>query len=148
MIKINFSASVVDYAFARHVIHALGYGATRIKEELVIYPSRYCNSQTLYVRPGSNDQISALFVDEGMFSYCLCEEGLLPYNKPWMELVDFQQLLSLIVKRYSPEFRPEPSPFMGRGRTQDYLIHAYSTEIKRILDEEPHSDMANHFEFE
>lgn len=145
MITINIDSSVVEYTFAREIIFALGFGAIREKDELVVYKNR--TSFSLYTKITDNEKVCALSIDEGYFSECLCNDRLNGSSAPWMELVDFRKLLGLIVKRYSPEFNPRPSEFIGRGRTQQHFIDEYWTEIMRMQDENPDSEMFEEFRF-
>lgn len=145
MITINIDSSVVEYTFTREIIFALGFGAIREKDELVVYKNR--TSYSLYTKITDNEKVWALSIGEGYFSACLCKDGLKGSNAPWMEMVDFRQLLGLIVKRYSPEFKPRPSEFIGRGRTQQHFIDEYWTEIMRMQDENPDSEMFETFRF-
>jgi len=142
-IIVNMQASVVEYTLARQIIYVLGFGATRDADTLKVFKER--TNYSLYT--GNKELVWELRIDEGMFSGCMDGREQLWYNQPWYELVDFRQLLGLIVKRFSPKFTPRPSTYIGRGRTQQHLIDEYYTEIMRMRDEEPDSDMFELFSF-
>lgn len=145
MFKIDCNSSVVEYGFAREVIYILGYGATRTGDDMMIYPEK--GNYSLYVKPGTQDHIAKFVVDEGAFSNCLTRDGLIKFNLPHHELVDFRAFLELIVKRYSPNYKPASCEYMGRGRTQDHYIAECVKEIKRVKEETPENEMFIHFEF-
>ena len=141
---IRKDASVVEYSYARRILYALGYGAVREADFLNVFEKR--TSSSLYTNNGGGC-VAKLAVDEGGFCSCLTEDGSLSYNQPWVELVDFRQLLWIIVKRYSPAFTPAPCEYIGRGRTQEHYIAESLREIKRLEEESPESELFQLFKF-
>lgn len=132
-ININPASSVVEIGLARSMLYLCGYGIAREPNNLVIYPERENNS--LYIDKAKTEQrvIGRLFVDEGFFSYCLYETHLGTHSKPWDELVDFQSLLWFIIKAINPNYKPEPSPYMGRGRSQQHAIDQHIIELEQLI---------------
>jgi hypothetical protein len=90
--------NVVEYGFARAILHLAGFGARREADDLVVYDHRSTGS--LYCSPESPiERVDSLVVDEGFQSRVLHADGTVGENYPWEELVDAQELWCCVAKK-------------------------------------------------
>lgn len=157
ILNLSRGAQVVEYGLARRILWLAGVKAVRKMEGQNDYLTVYkCDMpgerSSLYVPPKerSDDQIMRrLTVDEGSYTDCLVsvpvppasagrvvysfdESTALMYtNSPDMELVDFCDLVEILANLAAPGHKVRPSPFMGRGYTQQ---HYHSEHLKALSD--------------
>lgn len=134
MLKINSQASVVEYNSARVLIaSALNLNMNRIDDsKLAISDCPDVYSGWWDMKKYDQKPIAVLVVDQGMFSYTLdLYTGQLRMSNLGEEIVDFYDLLRLITMKVSPDFTPEPSPYLGRGKSMSFLIAQYVKELRK-----------------
>ena len=128
-IKLNIDSSVVEYNAARKILWELKLSIRREKDHLMIF--RREDNDFFYSDKPSKLNIYTLYIDEGMFSDCMIYNGeLLHYCLPWMEMVDYRELLSIIFSELLPKSKHPTSDYMGRGRNQRALIDGYHKILK------------------
>lgn len=134
IIKLDKSASVVTLDYAREILWHLDYKAVRIEDDLNIYPMIKGDEYgSLFIKEKDRPKkINALYVDEGMFSYCLKNNGeIMNYNNPWGEVVDYQGLLAIIAQTLVPDCKVPSSSAIGRGRHQQDMIEGWHKILER-----------------
>jgi hypothetical protein len=130
-IKLHGRADVVEYNLARKILWLAGYGVRREADHLMVYEQQETSS--LYVRADTTQPLCMqLFVDEGRQSDVLYMDGSAHINSPWEELVDFTNVLSLLVNRYAPQAKVIGSPYMGRGMSGRFMQEQYMQILKGL----------------
>src|SRR5574343_551031 len=148
---INRNASVVEIGTFRQILCALKLGCSRERDRIQIYPtSDGVLAGREYVTPYATQEVQGapirtMDVDEGFFSYVLydsplSEKGIAPYSGGWMELVDFCDTLSLMVKVLDHEFKPQPCDFIGQGRRKEHYSHEFFERLLELQEANPTAD--------
>lgn len=130
---INCQASVVEYTFARKILYYCGYGVTRTSNSQLKIFDQCPSHNTLYVNEEENESFTTLIVDEGVFSDSLFNDGHLYISKGWWELVDFKELLRLVVNRIAPDFVPASCNAQGRSSRAIHFIGEYQYALLKYL---------------
>ena len=132
MIKLHKEASVVTLSCVREILWILGYSAVSDGMKLHVYEGE--QKYSLYVKESKRADyklITKLTVDEGLFSYVLQSSGSLHRcSESWDELVDYCDLLSVIVHKLLPDAEVNVEHYHGRGRQTRAFIDAYHEVLK------------------
>ena len=72
--------------------------------------------------------LHVLLVDQGAYDDTWDGKSL-RFSHRGEELVDFCNLLTILAGIHIPDFKPEPSPYMGGGRTTRHYITQYWTPM-------------------
>ena len=157
---INRNSSVVEFGTFRRILCALKLGANRAADTVLVFgTSNAVKEGREYITPYATEEVQgkplrSLDVDEGFFSSVLYDgpgslNGLAGYSAGWMELVDFRQVLGLMVMVLDPAFVVPPCNFSGQGRRQEYYIHEYWERLAQLKEENPGLDYPLYgFEFQ
>lgn len=128
-IKLNKSASVVEYTAARKILWLAGCSAARVGDNLEVYLKRLDGEYSLFTNRVEARE-AELYIDEGSFTDMMDIEGKLTWSKPWEELVDFRMILMVITFLLLPKAEHPRSQSIGRGRAQQEKIAGYVELLK------------------
>ena len=124
---------VIEHNTVRRLAYLLNMGQRREGDRLLLFADQG-EDGTFYVNPPVKDYdrhsegysnrtpepalLVSLYVDEGYYNGCLVGETVERMNKPWFEMVDSEEFLRACVTLLAPDFKAEPSPFVGAGSSQ------------------------------
>jgi len=129
-VRLNKSASVIEMNAARLILYSIGYSIRRKDDNLELFDTNEKDFKTckLWADPKDykdKDMVSTMYVDEGHYSYVLNIDGTIQTSLAYQELVDYREMLSLILRKFQPDTEYPYSSSIGRGRAQREMIEGY-----------------------
>jgi hypothetical protein len=127
---------VCEIGLAREILYRAGFGARREGDFLLVFAETpllgFYQSKHIDEKP-----IGQLYVDEGHFGNCLQNRingkiDAVIGSAIWFELVDWTELLAILVKKFVSGAKIKESPVSGRGGSKRHYLNEYTNALKDV----------------
>ena len=129
---------VCEIGLAREILYRAGFSARRDSDYLIVFSDE---QKTGFYKSEHYDEkpVARLYIDEGSFGNCLqnryCNGGKIDAilgSAIWYELVDWTELLAILVKKFAPNAEIAESPVSGRGSSKRHYASEYMKALSGV----------------